>query len=81
LSRGQESPGENLGNVDVRESNPATVTVAEFTNAIERTSRAAPAEAGGAAREIEDRQRWWQVGIFVMLLALAGEALIGRRAT
>jgi hypothetical protein len=81
LSRGQESPGENLGNVDVRESNPATVTVAEFTNAIERTNRAALAEAGAAAREIEDRQRWWQVGIFVMLLALAGEALIGRRAT
>jgi hypothetical protein len=81
LSRGPEPPGENLGNVDVRESNPATVTVAEFTNAIERTSRAALAEAGAAAREIEDRQRWWQVGIFVMLLALAGEALIGRRAT
>jgi hypothetical protein len=38
-------------------------------------------ESNPAAREIEDQQRWWQVGIFVMLLALAGEALIGRRAT
>ena len=81
LSRGQEPPGENLGNVDARESNPAAVTIGEFTNAIERTNRAALVEAGSAAREIEDRQRWWQVGIFVMLLALAGEALIGRRAT
>lgn len=81
LSRGQAPPGENLPNLEVRESNPAAVTVAEFTSAIERTNRAAPAEAGSAAREIEDRQRWWQVGIFVMLLALAGEALIGRRAT
>ncbi len=81
LSRGQESPGESPGTVDVRESNPAAVTVAEFTTAIERTNRAALAEAGNAVREIEDQQRWWQVGIFVMLLALAGEALIGRRAT
>ena len=63
LSRGQEPPGESPGNVDVRESNPAATTVEEFTNAIERTNRAALAEAGSAAREIEDRQRWWQIGI------------------
>ncbi len=81
LSRGQEPPDESLGNVDVRESNPATVTLAEFTDAIERTNRSALVAAGSAAREIENQQRWWQVGIFVMLLALAGEALIGRRAT
>ena len=81
LSRRQEPPGENLGNVDVRESNPATVTVAEFTNAIERTNRAALVAAGTAAREIEDRQRWWQIGLVVMLLALASEGLIGRKAT
>lgn len=81
LSRGQEAPGENLGNVDVRESNPAAVTVAEFTNAIERTNRAALVEAGSGAREIEDRQRWWQIGLALMLLALASEGLIGRRAT
>src|SRR5688572_32469780 len=31
------------------------------------------------ARDIEDRQRWWQIGIVVMLLALSAEALIGRR--
>jgi hypothetical protein len=81
LSRGQERPGANPGNVDGRESNPAAVTVAEFTKAIERTNRAALVEAGSSAREIEDRQRWWQIGLFVMLVALAGEALIGRRAT
>ena len=34
-----------------------------------------------SAREVEDRQRWWQIGLFVMLVALAGEAIIGRRAT
>jgi hypothetical protein len=38
-------------------------------------------EAKTAARDIEDRQRWWQVGLVIMLVALAGEALVGRRAT
>jgi hypothetical protein len=66
---------------DVRESNPAATTVEEFTNAIARTSRAGTREAGHAARDIEDRQRWWQIGLVVMLAALAGEALLGRRAT
>ena len=63
------------------ESNPAATTIEEFTNAIERTSRAGLAEAQNAARDIEDRQRWWQIGLIVMLAALAGEALVGRRAT
>jgi hypothetical protein len=67
--------------VDARESNPAATTVEEFTNAIERTNRSGLREAHNAARDIEDRQKWWQIGLVVMLVALAGEALIGRRAT
>ena len=67
--------------VDARESNPAPTTVEEFTNAIERTNRSGLREARNAARDIEDRQKWWQIGLVVMLIALAGEALIGRRAT
>jgi len=63
------------------ESNPAAMTVEEFTNAIERTARAGLVDTHNAAREIEDRQRWWQIGLVVMLAALAGEALLGRRAT
>jgi hypothetical protein len=55
--------------------------VDEFTSAIERTTRTALTDAQTAAREIEDRQRWWQIGLIVMLVALAGEALVGRRAT
>jgi hypothetical protein len=38
-------------------------------------------EADNAARDVEDRQRWWQVGLALMLLALAGEAVVGRRTT
>ena len=63
--------------VDARESNPAATTVEEFTNAIDRTARAGALEARNAAREVEDRQRWWQVGLVLMLIALAGEALLG----
>ncbi len=63
------------------ESNPAALTVDDFTKAIERTSRIGLPTLQAAARDIEDRQRWWQVGILIMLVALAGEALVGRRAT
>ena len=67
--------------VELRESNPAATTVEEFTKAIDRTNRANLLEAKNAAREVEDRQRWWQIGLLIMLVALAGEAIIGRRAT
>lgn len=64
-----------------QESNPAASTVEEFTNAIERTSRAGLETEHTTAQEIEGRQRWWQIGLMIMLVALAGEALVGRRAT
>lgn len=67
--------------VDLRESNPAATTVEEFTNAIERTTRAGLLEAQNAARDVEDRQRWWRVGLVLMLVALAAEAVLGRRTT
>ncbi len=68
-------------NVDVRESSPAATSVDEFTKSIVRTNRSDAREPITAAREVEDQQRWWQVGLLVMLVALAGEALVGRRAT
>ncbi|MFA5907165.1 MAG: BatA domain-containing protein [Vicinamibacterales bacterium] len=67
-------------NVDVRESSPAATSVDEFTKSIVRTNRSDAREPINAAREVEDQQRWWQVGLLVMLVALAGEALVGRRA-
>lgn len=68
-------------NVDIRESNPARWSVQEFTAAITRLNQVAAVRAQAAAREQEERQRLWQVGLLVMFLALAGEGLIGRRAT
>jgi hypothetical protein len=67
-------------NVDVRESSPAVTSADEFTKGIIRTARAEQREPMSEARDVEDRQRWWQVGLLVMLVALAGEALVGRRA-
>jgi hypothetical protein len=81
LTRGHGARDAGTAADDGRESNPAATTVDEFTNAIERTNRTEPTDAQTVAREIEDRQRWWQVGLIVMLAALAGEALVGRRAT
>lgn len=71
---------ERPATVELRESNPAAVTAEEFTGAIERINRANLREAPNAVREVEDRQRWWQIGLLIMLGALAGEALLGRRA-
>ena len=73
--------GRSTAAVELRESNPAATTVEEFTNAIDRINRANATQAVNAAREVEDRQRWWQIGLLIMLGALAGEALLGRRTT
>ena len=63
------------------ESNPAATAADEFKSAIQRTDRSSIQAQRNAAHELEDRQRWWQVGLVLMLVALAGEALLGRRTT
>lgn len=68
-------------NVDVRESNPASVSPEAFAAAVPRVARAAVSNAAATARAAEDEQRLWQLGLLVMLAALAGEGLIGRRAS
>jgi hypothetical protein len=73
--------GDTIVTVEARESNPAATTVEQFANAIDRMNRATLLQAKNAVREIEEQQRWWQVGLLVMLVALGGEALLGRRAT
>ncbi len=80
LSRG-ESAGEAAAGFEPRESSPAATTAEEFTKAIDRTNRSNLVDPGQAARDVEDQQRWWQVGLLLMLAALAGEALLGRRTT
>ena len=81
LASGSLDPRGAAESADAGESNPAATSVAEFTNAIERTSRTTEQARAIEARELERQQNWWQVGIVMMLIALAGEALVGRRAT
>jgi hypothetical protein len=81
LTRDRDLAHRGAEGAKAAESNPAATTVEEFTNAIERTNRAGTGQVRNVAREIEGRQRWWQVGIAVMIVALAGEALLGRSTT
>jgi hypothetical protein len=67
-------------NVDIRESNPARTTADEFAAAVARLPDAPAAAAQTAARDQEDRQRLWQIGLALMFLALAVEGGIGRKA-
>jgi hypothetical protein len=66
-------------NVDVRESNPAATSADEFIGGIARLAANAARESAGEARAVEDQQRLWQVGLALMLAALAGEGFVGRR--
>ena len=68
-------------NVDTRESNPASMTAQAFLDTVPRLPRVPTADPAADAQRAEDEQRLWQVGLLVMLAALAGEGLIGRRAT
>jgi hypothetical protein len=68
-------------NVDTRESNPASTSVEGFTSAINRIARAEARPVMSQARDAEEQQRWWRVGLIVMIAALAGEALVGRSTT
>jgi hypothetical protein len=80
---GEGTPDARLAvvNIDTGESNPAATTEDQFTAAVTRTTRSGSPAPEDAARDMEDRQRWWQVGLLIMLVALAGEGLVGRRAT
>jgi hypothetical protein len=68
-------------NPDVRESNPARTSVEEFMGSMTRNNQVAAVRAQAVAREEEERQRLWQIGLLVMFLALAGEGFIGRKAS
>jgi hypothetical protein len=67
-------------NADIRESNPARTTPDEFLSGVTRSREVAAARTTAVAREQEEKQRLWQVGLLVMFVALASEGLIGRRA-
>jgi hypothetical protein len=67
-------------NPDIRESNPSRTSPDEFMASVTRSTEVVAARAAIVAREQEERQRLWQIGLLVMFVALASEGLIGRRA-
>lgn len=67
-------------NPDIRESNPSRTSPDEFLASVTRSTEVVAARAAILAREQEERQRLWQIGLLVMFVALASEGLIGRRA-
>jgi hypothetical protein len=82
LPAGNETPGRRVAvNVNIEESNPAPISEAEFLAAVPRLARTTHPDEVAEARKAEDDQRLWQWGLLVMFLALAGEGLVGRRAT
>jgi hypothetical protein len=77
-----QTPGRRVAvNVNIEESNPAPISQDEFLAAVPRVPRATQPDEAAEARKAEDDQRLWQWGLLVMFLALAGEGLVGRRAT
>ncbi len=74
------APGRVAVNTDVRESNPARTSLDEFTAAITRLNQVEEVQARAEARQQEEQQRLWQLGLVVMFLALASEGFIGRKA-
>jgi hypothetical protein len=67
-------------NADITESNPARTSPDAFLAAVTRSTEVVATRAAAAAREQEEKQRLWQIGLLVMFVALASEGLIGRRA-
>jgi hypothetical protein len=76
----QTANGPVAVNPDPQESNPARLGPADFTARVTRSAEVITSRGVVAAREQEERQRLWQIGLIVMFVALASEGIIGRRA-
>ena len=65
-------------NVDPRESATSVLDAKAFTSMIEPVATSQNATAGARAAHVEARQRYWQYGLLLMLLALVAESFVGR---
>jgi hypothetical protein len=66
-------------NIDRRESDPARVTVEEFSARVARLNATAARRATASSRDRESGQRLWQIALIVMILSLAAEGAVGRK--
>jgi hypothetical protein len=65
-------------NVDSRESATSVLDAKAFAGMIEPVVTNQNATAAGRAAHVEARQRYWQYGLLLMLLALVAESFVGR---
>jgi len=65
-------------NVDPHESATAVLDVKEFAGMIDRVSTHQNGTAEARAVNLEARQRYWQYGLLLMLMALVAESFVGR---
>ena len=65
-------------NVDPHESATAVFDAKEFDGMIERVSTNSTATTEARAVHVESRQRYWQYGLLLMLMALVAESFVGR---
>jgi hypothetical protein len=56
------------------------MTQEAFTAGVTRIASTALSRAAGEAREQEERQRLWQIGLLILFVALVSEGLIGKNA-
>jgi hypothetical protein len=66
-------------NVDVRESDPARLSAADFQSAVTRLKDIGASEAKTEAYEQEDRQHLWRYALGLMALLMAVEGLLAAR--
>jgi hypothetical protein len=66
-------------NVDPRESDPSRIAPERLIASLGRTADAAEAAGGRVQQEHEERQRWWQYGLALMLVSLVCESALARR--
>jgi hypothetical protein len=67
-------------NVDLREADGPRLTPAAFAAAVPRGADPGHGPAEALQRNREGDQSLWRYGLMVMLVGLAAESLIGRRA-
>jgi hypothetical protein len=77
---GDTRPGRRVAvNFDPRESDPAKITADAFRSGVSHLNATAALQARAQAREREESQRLWQIGLLLMIVGLAAEGMLGRR--
>jgi hypothetical protein len=78
-SRPGARPRQIVVNVDLRESDPARITVEEFQSVVTRLKDEGAGAGRMQARQQEDRQHLWRYALALMAMTLAVEGYVAGR--